>query len=289
MEILNKTPPYNLFGLEAQNYENAKFAVLLIPYDSTVSYRTGAREGPHAIINASRNIELYSELLSRDFSDVGIFTLDEMMPNFDSPKKMVERVAKETGLVIDDRKVPILLGGEHTIAVGAVKAFADRGLDFSVLHFDAHSDSRDEFMGTKYSHACVMKRIGEMCSSHISVGVRSIDAKTASSNSNDILFMKDMHGMTAKQIAARISKSTKKNLYVTVDFDVFDPAEMPSVGTPEPDGMHFHDFMEVVGSVFPGKTIIGMDFTELCPIPSVTAPDYFAAKLIYNSIGYAIK
>lgn len=289
MEILNKAAPYNLFGLEAQDYNSAKFAVLPIPYDSTVSYRTGAREGPHAIISASRNIELYSELLDRDFSDVGIFTLDEMMPDFDSPKKMVERVAREAGLVIDDGKVPVLLGGEHTIAVGAVKALSDRELDFSVLHFDAHSDSREEFMGTKYSHACIMARIGEMCDSHISVGVRSIDAKTASSSTEGILFMKDMHGMTAEQIAARISKSTKKNIYVTVDFDVFDPAEMPSVGTPEPDGMHFHDFMDLVGRVFPGKNVIGMDFTELCPIPAVTAPDYFAAKLIYNMIGYAIK
>ncbi|MCW6160557.1 MAG: agmatinase [Candidatus Micrarchaeales archaeon] len=288
MKILNSTLPYNLFGLEEQDYKTAKVAVLPVPYDSTSSYKVGSREGPHAIIAASRTLELYSEELDETISDrIGIFTLEELAPDFNSPEGMINRIANEVGLLLEDKKVPLLLGGEHTIAVGAVKAIAKHYKDFSVLHFDAHADSRDEFNSTKYSHACVMARIREMCKSCFSVGVRSIDKESAHRYEKDILYMKDMQKMQTKAIVDLILKNTKDNLYITLDLDVLDSSEMPATGTPEPGGMRYDQLREILKGVLAKRTLIGIDFNELNPIPGVVAPDFLAAKLIYMTIGYA--
>ena len=288
MKILNSTLPYNLFGLEEQDYKTAKVAVLPVPYDSTSSYKVGSREGPRAIIEASRTLELYSEELDETISDkVGIFTLEELAPDFNSPEGMVNRIAKEVGLLLEDKKVPLLIGGEHTIAVGAVKAIAKRYKDFSVLHFDAHADSRDEFNSTRYSHACVMARIREMCKSCFSVGIRSIDRDSAGKYEKSILYMKDMRKISVKEIVDIILKNTKQNLYITVDLDVLDSAEMPATGTPEPGGMRYDQLREVLKGVLAKRDLIGIDFNELNPIPGIAAPDFLAAKLIYNTIGYA--
>ncbi|MEM0154445.1 MAG: agmatinase [Methanothrix sp.] len=288
MQILNAAEPYNLFGLEGQTYEKAGFVAMPIPYDSTVSYGTGSRDGPDAIIKASRHIELYSDELGFSPADAGIYTLEPLEPDVSGPEAMVNRIAKEVALISDDGKIPILLGGEHTIAIGAVKALAKSGSDFSVLHFDAHSDSRDEFMNSKYSHACVMARIKEMCKSTYSIGVRSIDEQGHSKYSKDILYMKDMRTMADVEIVKSISNRIKKNVYITIDLDVIDPSEMPSVGTPEPGGMSYISLMNILYGVLKGRRLVGADISELAPIPSMRAPDYLAAKLAYGLIGSAV-
>ncbi|OJI06739.1 agmatinase [Candidatus Micrarchaeum sp.] len=287
MQILNSAAPYNLFGLEDQSYEKAKFVVLPVPYDSTMSYGSGSRDGPDAIIRASRHIELYSEELGFSPADAGIYTLEQLEPDVSGPEAMVKRIAREVSIIIDDGKVPLLLGGEHTVALGAVMAIANAGDDFSVLHFDAHSDSREEFMNSKYSHACVMARIRDMCKSTYSVGVRSIDEQGYSKYSKDILYMKDMRSMSDKMIAESISKHVKKNVYITIDLDVLDPSEMPSVGTPEPGGMRYTSLINILSGVLKGRKLIGADISELAPIPGIRAPDYLAAKLAYELVGMA--
>jgi agmatinase len=288
MQILNSAAPYNLFGLESQSYEKAKFVVLPVPYDSTVSYGSGSREGPDAIIKASRHIELYDEELGFSPADAGIFTLEPLEPDVSGPEATVKRIAKEVSIMVDDGKVPLLLGGEHTIAIGAVKAIANSGIDFSVLHLDAHSDSRDEFMGSRYSHACVMARIKEMHKSAYSAGVRSIDEQGHSKYSKDILYMKDMRGMSDVEIAKAISARMNKNVYITIDLDVLDPSEMPSVGTPEPGGMKYTSLMNVLSGILKGRRLVGADISELSPIPGMRAPDYLAAKLAYGLVGRAV-
>lgn len=287
MQILNSAAPYNLFGLEDQSYEKAKFVVLPVPYDSTMSYGSGSRDGPDAIIRASRHIELYSEELGFSPADAGVYTLEQLEPDVSGPEAMVKRIAREVSIIIDDGKVPLLLGGEHTVALGAVMAIANAGDDFSVLHFDAHSDSREEFMNSKYSHACVMARIRDMCKSTYSVGVRSIDEQGYSKYSKDILYMKDMRSMSDKMVAESISKHVKKNVYITIDLDVLDPSEMPSVGTPEPGGMRYTSLINILSGVLKGRKLIGADISELAPIPGIRAPDYLAAKLAYELVGMA--
>ncbi len=288
MDILNSMPPYNLFGLEGSDYNKAKVVAIPIPYESTVSYKSGSREGPHAIIEASRNIELYSEILEKDISKIGIYTTEEILPDVSSPENMVKRIESEVSPFLDDGKLPLVIGGEHTVMVGSLQAISKKyGKDgFSVLHFDAHSDSRDSFMGSKYSHACVMARARELCDSCYSVGIRSIDEEDYRKY-KDILYMKDMHDMDDRSIADLIIEKTKKKIYFTFDMDVMDPSEMPSVGTPEPDGMRYRQIASILQRVFARKEVIGMDFTELCPIPGFTAPNYIAAKLIYTALGYA--
>ncbi len=287
MKILHSMPPYTLFGVEGQEYKDAKIAVLPVPYDSTTSYKAGAREGPHAIIDASRNMEFYSEELDADVTKLGIYTLDELEPEIDSAEGMMERIEREVTNILKDGKRPLLLGGEHSITVGAQMAFAKRAEEFSVLHIDAHSDSREEYMGSRYSHACVAARSRELCGSVFSAGVRSISQEDAGKYSKEILFRKEMHGMSVKEIAGLICKSTRKRIYLTLDVDVLDPGEMPSTGTPEPDGLRFHELTSILKAVLREKEVIGMDFTELMPIAGITAPNYLVAKLIFLTLGYA--
>ena len=291
MELLNQNPTYNLFGFKNPDYKTAKVVVLPVPYDAATTYKAGARDGPHAIIDASRNMEYYSEEVGADIMDEGfsIYTLEELQPNINSPEAMVKDVEKETARILGDGKVPMLLGGDHSIAIGSISALAKKRKDFSVLHFDAHSDSRDEYLGSRYCHACIMARARDLCDSCYSVGVRSIYAEGAEKFGNEILFRKDMHNMEIDEIVGKISKATKKNIYLTIDVDVLDPSEMPSTGTPEPDGLSFYEISAILRGVLQRKELLGVDFCELSPIGGFTAPNYLVAKLAYLVLNYAFR
>ncbi len=287
MKLLSAMPPYNLFGVENPDFKDAKIAVLPIPYDSTVTYKSGAREGPHAIIDASRNMELYSEELKGDTTSLGIYTLEELAPSSNSPEETVNMIQKEVSNILDAGKVPLVLGGEHTVAIGSIRAVAEREKNMSVLHFDAHSDHRDSYMFSRYNHACVMARAREACPSCFSVGIRSIDQEGAEKYGKDILYRKDMHNMNLDKVIETILERTKENIYLTIDLDVLDPREMPSVGTPEPDGLGFYELTYILKGVLAKRKLLGMDLNELCPIPGMIAPNYLAAKLAYLTLGYA--
>ncbi len=282
-------PPYNLFGIFDQDYDSAKVAVLPVQYDSTTTYKSGARDGPHAIIEASRSIEFFSEQIGKDVTKIGIFTLDELEPSLDSPEETVNRIEKEVSILLDDNKLPVLLGGEHSIAMGSIRAVSKKHGkgNFSVIHFDAHSDSRDSYMGSKYCHACVMARAREVCSSCISVGVRSTDEEGFAKYNKETIYRKDMHGSSPEKIAEEIVKRTKGKVYITVDLDVIDPSSMPSTGTPEPDGLSFYELTTILRGILTKKELVGMDFNELSPIGGMVAPNYLVAKLIYLSLGYS--
>ena len=280
-------PPYNLFGIEEPDYKKAKVVALPIPYDSTTTYKSGARDGPHAIIDASRNLELYNEEYGREITEIGIFTLDELEPSLDSPEATVNRIERESGLILDDKKIPLLIGGEHSVAIGSIRAVAKRNKDFSVIHFDAHSDYRNEYAGSRYCHACIMARAREVCPSCYSVGVRSIDKESAAKHSKDIFYRKDMLGKTVNGISEKINKRTKDKVYITIDFDVLDSGEMPSVGTPEPNGLSFGELQGILKNILKEKQLLGIDFCELAPAPGMIAPNFLAAKLIFVTLGHA--
>lgn len=288
MHVLNQLPPHNLFGLEDSTYEKSKVAVLPVPYDSASTYKAGSRDGPDAIIAASRNLELYDYESKNDISRIGVYTLEAMAPDLSSPENMVRKIEDEITPVIQDGKVPLLIGGEHTIAMGSIRALSKlTRKSFSVLHFDAHSDSRDEIYGAKYCHACIMARIMELGIDTYSVGVRSIDESSAKRYGKRMLFRDEMHGMSINDTVKAIDSNTKGSIYLTFDFDVLDPSIMPSTGTPEPDGLAYYETMSILKGVLSRKNLIGMDFTEFSPIPGNIAPDFLAAKLIYQSIGFA--
>ncbi len=287
MNPLNAMPKYNLFGLDDQDYKKARVAVLPIPYDATLTYKTGSREGPRAIINASRTMELYSYELGRDLSKLGVYTMDELEPDYSSPENMVKRVKKEVGVLLDDKKIPLILGGEHTVTVGAVQALQEKGREFSVIQFDAHTDSRDELNNSKYMHATVMSRVMEACDSYLHVGIRNIDeAYSKKMKRERVLFMSDIHGKDVLDIIDRINDATLQNVYITIDLDVLDPSEMPSVGTPEPDGLRFGELAAMLKGIGEKKQLAGLDIVELSPIAGLHAPDFLAAKLAYLTLGY---
>ncbi|MDE1828316.1 MAG: agmatinase [Candidatus Micrarchaeota archaeon] len=286
MQPLNSLPKYNLFGVEEIGYKKARVVVLPIPYDSTVTYRSGTREGPRAIIEASRNMEWYSYELGEDISKVGVYTMDEMAPDLSSPRNMVRQIAKEVELIIKAGKLPLILGGEHTLTIGAAEALASIGKKISFIQFDAHSDTRDEMFGTKYMHATAMARTRELCKNVVSIGIRSMESDTNGGKNHTTYLMSDVHAKGIEKIAKEVAKITTDEIYITIDLDVLDPSEMPSVGTPEPDGMRFKDIVRFMELLSKEKRLVGFDLVELCPIPGMNAPNYLAAKLAYLTIGH---
>ncbi|MGB9732663.1 MAG: agmatinase [Candidatus Micrarchaeia archaeon] len=286
MEPLNTLPKYNLFGLDDVDYSKAKVVVLPVPYDSTASYQSGARNGPHAIINASRNLELYSYEIGADISKIGVYTTDELAPDMSSPENMVERVKKEVALILNEKKIPMLLGGEHTITIGALKAFKEIGKEMSIVQLDAHTDSRDNLFGSKYMHATVMARAAEMFDDIVHIGIRSIDEEYARKASRDRLFFADMLHESLDNSIEAINDLTKESIYLTIDLDVLDPSIMPSVGTPEPNGLSFRETIKIIKALSEKKELAGLDIVELSPIPGLEAPNYTAAKLAYLTLGF---
>ena len=285
MQLLDSMPPYTLFGVEDCDYERAKVVVLPIPYDSMTSYKPGTRDGPHAIIEASRSMEWFSREFDFDPAKSGVFTTEELAPDFNSPEKMSERVEREVSRILSDGKMPIVLGGDHSVSIGAIRAVA-KGGGISVLHFDAHSDSREQYMGSRYSHASVMARAREVCDSCYSVGIRSIDRASSEAYSRTTLFMDEVNSISESEVVKRILANTQGRIYITLDVDVIDPSEMPSTGTPEPDGISYARLRGILREVIKEREVVGMDFVELSPIPGMVAPNYLVAKLIFSCLGY---
>ena len=268
------------------NLEKAHAVILPVPYDGTVSYMSGARLGPRAIITASQSMELYDEELGA-FYEAGIHTLPDLEVVAD-PKLMVERVqeAVEWGLDLD--KMVITLGGEHSITTGPVRAYAKKYPKLSVLQFDAHGDLRAEFHGTPYSHACVMRRVREIVPA-VQVGIRSISEEEA-----ELIAEKKWPVFSARKTRAmkgeyaQIVDALTEDVYITVDLDCFDPATVPGVGTPEPGGLDWYELTEIVAQVAKKKRIVGFDIMELMPLGGQVRSDFLAARLTYRMWGWAL-
>ncbi|MFH1575624.1 MAG: agmatinase [Candidatus Nealsonbacteria bacterium] len=270
--------PFNFLGLNDQDYEKARVAVFPVPYNSTTYWKSGTKDGPHAIIEASRHVELYDVEMKRDASKQGIFTLELLEPSKNSPEETVARIKSVVDKLLQDGKFPMMLGGEHSITLGAVHAFKEKFGDFSVLQIDAHSDLRDEFEGTKFHHACVMKRIKDLGLSITQVGIRSVSEGEELEN---VFFAPDVP-------VDKIIATLKDNVYLTFDLDGLDPSIMPSTGTPEPGGLLWYETLNLIKEVARQRKIIGADVVELDPIPGLSAPDFLAAKLVYKIISYII-
>ena len=283
-------PPLNFGALSpaCADLRTAKIVILPVPYDSTTAWRSGTREGPQAIINASPHLELYDLELDQEIYKVGIHTLPEIQPLLSSPEEMLQRVYQVAKEFIQQAKFLVMFGGEHSLSLGMVRSLHERYQDSCVLQLDAHVDLRDEYTGTRYSHACVMPRIHELC--HITqVGVHGL-------SSEDRQFL-DQNGMqpfyisipvphlaSPQQIVAPLSD----NVYISIDLDVFDPSIMPAVGTPVPGGMQWHEVPTLLKSVTLAKHVVGFDLVELCPREGPASCAFLAAKLAYKLIGYTM-
>ncbi|MBI4281614.1 agmatinase [Candidatus Uhrbacteria bacterium] len=276
-------PPYNFLGLDPVVPKNADVVIGQIPYDGTTSYQPGARFGPRAILDASRQVEFYDLELKRDVSaKVKIATLPELAIDLASTEANVAHIASFAESMAKQKKFLITLGGEHSITPGLVQPLAERYKnDLTILQIDAHTDMREEYEGTKWNHACAMKRCRDLGVSVVHVGIRnSAEEEQKFIDPKNVFYAPEV---PVEKILARI---TTKNVYLSIDVDGFDPAFVPSTGTPEPGGLGWYDVLRLFRALTRERKLVGADVVELAPIPGLVAPDFFVAKLVYKIIGY---
>ncbi|MFA5553563.1 MAG: agmatinase [Phycisphaerae bacterium] len=275
----------NFGGLESlyTQYEKSKVVVLPVPYDATSTWIKGADRGPDALLDASANMELYDIETDSEVYQQGIFT-DKAITEDSSPEKMTEAVKAKVAQHIKNEKFVVLIGGEHSVSIGAIQAHVEAFKDITILQLDAHSDLREEYHGSKCNHACVMARAKQVAPI-IQVGIRSMDSSEKESMDCDRVFFAEDIVKSKDWIKQVVSKLTK-NVYITIDLDAFDPAIMPSTGTPEPGGLFWYDVIGLLKAVCEKKNVVGLDVVELCPNQNNKGPDFLAAKLIYKLLSY---
>lgn len=281
--------PQNFGGLDEEfsALERARAVVLPVPYDFSTTYQGGTRWGPRAILSASQNMELWDDELGATYRG-GIHTLPEVEPTALGPEAMAARVEQAVDWIFERGKLPVVLGGEHSITAGSVRAAARRFEGLSVLQFDAHADMRERYLDSPYSHACVMRRVRESASA-VSVGIRSYSEEEA-------LHLREHPVPIWSPRALRalggdfgpVLDGLTGTVFVTFDLDALDPGTLPATGTPEPGGLDWYEAVDLLRAVAARSRIVGFDVVELAPIPGQVASDFLAARLVYRLIGLAL-
>jgi len=268
----------NFLWIEPQYYslEKARFTVIPVPHEETTSYVKGTRRGPAAILRASQHVEGFDEELGYEtYKKDLIYTLNSI-----TLKGLEHRLPA----LIKKKKIPVILGGEHSISPVAVRVLARQHDDLSVLQLDAHADLRDSYEGKKESHACVMRRILETCPA-VQVGVRNI-SREGWEFAQETGQIDKIHWARKIELVEKIENQLSKNVYITIDVDVFDPSLVPATGTPEPGGMFWYEVLDILSRVCRDKNVVGFDVMELSPLKVCHASDFTVAKLVYKIMGY---
>ncbi|MDI6765417.1 MAG: agmatinase [Bacteroidota bacterium] len=290
----------NFLGIEEEysSFENSKVVVLPVPYEKSVSYGKGTKDGPHAILDASHYVEFYDEETKREVHrELGISTLEPLEVATLSEEAALELIYNNVVQLIQQNKFIVMIGGEHTITQSAIAAFAEKYRDLSVLHIDAHSDLRSDYQGSKYSHASVMARVCEFLDPHrlVQIGIRAQSIEEA-----EFIETSGITTLYAHEIrAGKYTKLLKywhdfpidkltQHVYVTFDLDGFDPSIMPATGTPEPNGLFWNETMKLLQRLSRKKIIVGCDIVELAPIKELHYPNLTAAKLVSKMINYFV-
>jgi len=278
--------PNNFGGLPAElsRFETSRVVVLPLPYDATTSYRSGTRLGPKAIIEASQNMELFDEQLHRDFSELGICTLEPVAGLKNNPQDMIKRIENVADQILQSNKFILSLGGEHSITSGLVAAYKRTYPNLNVLQIDAHLDLRDSYEGTPYNHASVMRRVLEMCP-RVAVAIRSFSEEEhhyAKQLAETTFYMRRIR--KEPDWIERVCAKLISPVYLTVDLDGLDPSVVPGVGTPEPGGLTWAEMMDLLEAVTTQHQVVGGDIVELIPDSNSVVSEYAAARLAYKII-----
>lgn len=273
------------------DFEQSEILVLPVSFEGTVSYGTGTGNGAAAIVDASRNLELYEEETDTEVFKLGIHTLEDFKSR-QTPEQMMNDLYEQSKNLLKTHKFLCTIGGEHSISAPIIQAHSEKFHNLSVLQIDAHADLRDEYDGTKYSHASVMARVvKDLRIPSVQVGIRSISADEMRSLANGlptkIFWAKDIVSNT-EWIESAVNSLTE-NVYLTIDIDGLDPAIMPSTGTPEPGGLDWYEVLELIKTVAEKKRIVGFDLVEFSHVEGQTAPAFLCAKLIYKTLSYIFK
>lgn len=267
------------------DYEKAEVVILPVPYDGTSTWIKGSDKGPEAIIAASGTLEMYDIPTGTDVSKKGIFTA-EPVTECQSPEAMAAAVELAVEKLLNDGKFSVLIGGEHSVSIGAFNAFAKKFNQLSILQLDAHADLRPSYEGSEYNHACAMYKAKQVAPI-TQVGIRSMYEQEMQFTSEGHIFYRYKMRENPNWINDVVN-TLSDQVYLTIDLDAFDPSIMPSTGTPEPDGLLYNDAIELVKAVSKKSKIVGFDVVELCPNTINKAPDFLAAKLIYQILSIVL-
>jgi len=271
---------------EYSNPERAEVAILPVPYDGTSTWKKGADRGPEALLEASQQVELYDIETRSEVWRRGIATLDPVVCA-GPPEELVELVDKRVGGILDRSQLPVVLGGEHSVTIGAVQAAADRFDDLTVLQLDAHADTRESYEGSAFNHACVMARARER-SSILQVGIRSLDATELAALNPDRVFFAHTLSEENREWMDEVVEQLTERVYLTIDLDAFDPSLLPATGTPEPGGLSWSMVNELVRRVACKRQVVGFDVVELLPAAGQHASEFLAAKLVYRVLSMVL-
>jgi len=277
------------FGGEDSNwtdYKSSKIVIFPVPYDNFSTWQRGADLGPNAILEASTHLELYDIETNSEVHLQGIHTL--WLPSFPkSPEELTKMIMHNFSSFIKDEKFPVMLGGNHSITPGAVQAAKSYFSDLTVLQLDAHGDLRESYNGSPFNHACAMARVKEVCPI-VQVGIRSLDKEEFRKlNLSKVFFAGDI--VSKYSWIDKVVELLHPYVYVTIDMDVFDPSIIPSTGTPEPGGLDWYQVIGLLRKVSKKRQVVGFDVVELMPNEYNKAPDFIAAKLVYQFLSYIFK
>lgn len=287
----------NFLGIEKEysSFENTKIVILSCPYEKTTSYGKGTAKGPAAILKASHYVEFFDEETEKEICFAkGIAAFKPLNFGKLTGKKALDLIYKNVKSLIDEGKFVVTLGGEHSISTAPIKAhfdaFGKLEGGFSLLHFDAHSDLRDEYEGSKYSHASFAARVAEFTTNITQVGIRA-----QCKEEFEFIKQKGINTFYAYRmrnegfdylLREKIIDTLRKNVYITFDVDYFDPSIMPSTGTPEPNGFYWDETMKLLKEVCEKRNVLGFDVVELAPGKDFAFPDFLTAKLVYKILNY---
>jgi agmatinase len=286
--------PMNFGGITEDEYSGrgpARIFVLPVSYEGTVSYGTGTGAGAMAIVDASRNMELYEEETDTEPYKLGIHTLDEFQPR-STPESTMDSLYRHAKEILEEDRFLCMIGGEHSVSAPIIKAHAEKFHDLSVLQIDAHADLRDSYDGTRHSHASIMARVvKDMQIQSVQVGIRSISAEEASlietGIPTKIFWARDIVGKT-DWVDAAIDSLTE-SVYLTIDIDGLDPSIVPTTGTPEPGGLGWYETLYLIRKLAEKRRIVGMDLVEYSYVEGQDSPAFLCAKLIYKTLAYVFR
>ena len=278
-------PPDNFLGLAAEfsDYGRSRVVVLPIPYEATVSYSGGTRNGPRAILQASTQVEL----LDREFDDElalrwGIHTLPALAPSMEGPQVMVDAIQEAVAEQARAGKFVVGLGGEHTVSVGVARGLAQvlcaGGEPLLTVQIDAHSDLRASYEDSAYSHACAAWHFHQLETDYIAAHPETVR----------VFFAEEVHA-GAEYLDELAQRVKGHKVFLTIDVDGIDPALIPATGTPEPGGLSWQQTLDAIRTVAQNADIVGFDAVELAPIPGYHAADFTVAKLVYKTLALALE
>jgi len=274
--------------------KDAEAVILPIPYEATTTYGAGTREGPEALLVASRQVELWDDELNFDASQtVRLATAPPILPEVSGPQAMMDKIRRTVQPWVSQGKLILAVGGEHSITPALVQAVQTRYPDFTVVALDAHADLRESYDGSKHSHACALRRVYELGRPLTLLGTRSYSREEA-----DLLFVAprmkmfkaaELHTPEGWDKALAHLQGINGPVYLTLDLDALDPAIMPAVGTPEPGGLTYYQVLTIIKTLAQRGPVVGLDLVELAPIPGHRVSEFTAARILYKALGYIFK